>query len=145
MNSSNKTMKWLFLIAISLATLILWNSASVADEQTHQTMKFKLHYAQGILEGITTENFELIATNAFNLKKLSQASGWEIRHTADYQRFTAEFRQHTESLSKAAEHRNVDAATVAYFQLTVSCVNCHKYLREARVAIQKPLERRVGL
>ena len=36
---------------------------------------------------------------------------------------------------KAAKDNNVDAATVAYFQMTVSCVTCHKYLRGRHVAL----------
>jgi hypothetical protein len=94
-------------------------------------MKFKLHYAQGVLEGIAMENYPLIRTNAMKLSRLSQSADWRIRQTPEYQRFTTEFRHQADALAKAAADRNVDAATVAYFQLTVSCVNCHRYLRGA--------------
>ena len=33
-----------------------------------------------------------------------------------------------ESIAKA---KNIDGATLAYVQLTVNCVNCHKYVRES--------------
>jgi hypothetical protein len=106
-------------------------SLSGSEVSTRDVMKFKLHYAQGVLEGIAMENYPLIRTNAMKLSRLSQSADWRIRQTPEYQRFTTEFRHQADALAKAAADRNVDAATVAYFQLTVSCVNCHRYLRGA--------------
>src|SRR3989442_10028269 len=97
-------------------------------------MKFKLHYAQGVLEGIATENYSLIATNAEQLAKLTHQVSWRIRHAPEYERITADFRRTTTALAKAGKDENVDAATVAYFQMTVSYVTCHKYLKGREVA-----------
>jgi hypothetical protein len=98
-------------------------------------MKFKLHYAQGVLEAIATENYALMATNAQKLTGLSKQVSWRIRHTPEYERLTGDFRRQTEALAKAAKAENTDAATVAYFQMTVACVTCHKYLRGRDVAV----------
>ena len=98
-----------------------------------EAMRFKLYFAQGVLDGIATENFSLIATNAQKLKRLSQAGDWQLRGTSEYQRLTSEFQRATESLERAASRRNLDAATIAYFQLTTTCVTCHRYLRGAEV------------
>ena len=105
---------------------------------TKDVMKFKLYFAQRVLEGITMENFDLIATNAQKLNGLSQATDWRLRQTPEYQKFTADYSRQASALSKAAKDRNVDAATVAYFQLTVSCVNCHRYLRGASTVGNDP-------
>ena len=91
--------------------------------------EYKLHYAQGALEAITTENYSLLATNAQKLGALTKEVSWRIRHTPEYERLTTDFRRQTDALTKAARDKNVDLATVAYFQMTVSCVTCHKYLR----------------
>lgn len=98
-------------------------------------MKFKLHYAQGILEAITMENYPLLATNANKLAALTKEVSWRIRHTPEYDRLTADMRRQTDLLAKAAKDQNADAATVAYFQMTVSCVTCHKYLRGQGVVL----------
>ncbi|MEO6181615.1 MAG: hypothetical protein ABIP71_00605, partial [Verrucomicrobiota bacterium] len=121
---------WLMMAMIlSLGTgLTLW-AQDEPKNKTKEVMKFKLHYAQRVLEGIATENFEVIAENAKQLKGLSQQADWQIRQTVEYQKLTADFAHHAESLEKAAVKKNVDAATVAYFQLTVSCTTCHRYLR----------------
>lgn len=117
-----------------LFALSITGAQQIPSNHTKEAMRFKLYYAQGILEGITAENFVLISTNAFKLKQLSQSADWRVRSSREYQRLTAEYEHATESLDKAARNRNVDAATVAYFQLTVSCVICHKYLRGVDVA-----------
>ena len=131
-------------------------SQSEPGRTTKDVMKFKLHHAQRVLEGITMENYEVIAENAKQLKTLSQQADWQIRQTPEYQRFTADFVRTVDSLLKAAEKKNVDAATVAYFQMTVSCTTCHKYLRGEKgvgwhprdeapssiIALQKELERK---
>jgi hypothetical protein len=126
------------LILLCCASLLLAGLAAStknqADTTTKGVMKSKLHYSQGVLEGIATENYNLMATNAQNLSGLSQAANWQIRQTPEYQRFTTDFRRQADALAKSAKEKNVDAATVAYFQLTVSCVNCHKYLRGASTA-----------
>ena len=98
-------------------------------------MKFKLYYAQGALEAITTENYSLLATNAQKLGALTREVSWRIRHTPEYERLTADLRRQIDALAKAAKDKNVDAATVAYFQMTVSCVTCHKYLRGREVSL----------
>ena len=79
------------------------------------------------------ENFSLIATNAQKLKGLSQSADWKLRATREYQRFTPDFERAAAALERSARNRNVDAATVAYFRLTTTCVTCHKYLRGADV------------
>ena len=123
--------------------MVLWLAMLAGQGQpepkinTKDVMKFKLHFAQRVLEGITMENFELIATNAQKLASLSQAADWSIRQTPEYQKFTTDYARQANALSKAAKDRNVDAATVAYFQLTVSCVNCHRYLRGASTVENK--------
>ena len=99
---------------------------------TREIMKLKLESSQKVLEGIAVENFAAISANAQKLAVLSQAAGWQARQTPEYKQYTAEFRRHAEALQKAARDENVDAASVAYFQLTISCVNCHRHMRGVR-------------
>lgn len=97
-----------------------------------ELMRTKLQASQHILEGITLENYDLIAKGARALKALSRASIWEvptIPNADDYLVYTAEFERLADELSRKAADRNLDGATLAYFRLTASCVNCHKYIR----------------
>jgi hypothetical protein len=112
-------------------------TARAADTGTQEVMKDKLGHSQEILKGITTENFDLILLNAQKLNRLSHATGWFTRQTPEYELFTNELRRHTDSLGKAAKNKNLDAATLAYVQMTMSCVACHKYMRGAKLASLK--------
>jgi hypothetical protein len=127
----NAAMKILFPC---LMAVVLASHAVGADNGLKEEMRLKLFFAQSILEGIATENFDLIATNAYKLKTFSQRPVWDVRQTPEYRRLTTDFQRSVDGLSRAAAKRNVDAATVAYFQLTTSCVTCHKYLRGAEVS-----------
>jgi len=105
-----------------------------AENAIKEEMHFKLFYAQGILEGITTENYPLIATNAYKLKHFSQSPSWDLRKAPEYRRLTTDFQRSVDAVAHAADKQNVDGATVAYFQLTTSCVTCHKYLRGSEMS-----------
>lgn len=99
------------------------------DLETREIMQHKLQHTQFILRAIAMQDFGSIQSNAAQLVKLSQMTGWQARQTPEYALFSLEFRRHAESLGKAAKAKNIDAATLAYTQLTFSCVSCHKHLR----------------
>src|SRR5213078_1850423 len=123
-------------IVLLIAALIAPHAFGT-DSPVKEEMRFKLLYAQGILEGIATENFALILTNTSKMKNFSRRSAWDVRDAPDYRRLTLDFQRNLDSLARAATQRNVDSATVAYFQLTTRCVTCHKYLRGADVSSLK--------
>ena len=133
----------LLIVTALLAAAVLWGSLKAATARTKETMRLKLEYAQKVLEGIALEDFELIAFNAEKLKAISQSTDWQLRKSTDYQRHTGDFTRQAETLIKAAERKNVDAATVAYFQMTASCVSCHRHLRGTeQAALETPTPRR---
>ena len=113
--------------AVGLAFLLPGQARQ--DLETREIMQHKLQHAQFILRGIALQDWTAIQSNANQLVKLSQMSGWQARQTPEYALFSLEFRRHAENLSKAAKSKNVDAATLAYTQLTFSRVSCHKHLR----------------
>jgi hypothetical protein len=98
-------------------------------------MRKKLDISKNVLEGLSLENFELIAQNARNLRSLSSAAEWEvptIPHVEQYLAYTHEFQRLCDDLVRKARERNIDGATLAYVQLTLNCVNCHKFVRTTR-------------
>jgi len=119
---------------VILAGALLAITAIAAENAIKEEMRLKLFFAQGILEGITTENYPLIATNSYKLKHFSQSPAWDLRKAPEYRRLTTDFQRSVDAVARAADKGNVDGATVAYFQLTTSCVTCHKYLRGAEMS-----------
>lgn len=98
-------------------------------EGTDFLMRQKLELSQQLLRGLVLEDFPLMRTNATRLGRLSEMTGWQVRNTPEYTGFSAEFRRAADELAYAAGEKNLDGATLAYTQLTYSCVSCHKYMR----------------
>jgi cytochrome c556 len=97
-------------------------------------MRLKLAHSQKLLEGIALEDFKLIEKSAQDLSLLSREENWQVFQTPDYLRHSEEFRRAAESVREAAAKKNVDGAALGYVGLTLSCVNCHKYVRDVRMA-----------
>ncbi len=136
MNLSNRTRIVLGLAGLALAATFL--AAQAQEQRPHtraESMRMKLEYSKKVLEGLTLEDYETISKNAKALKKLIADARWEaptIPDPSDYDVFTGEFQRLTDELDKKAKDKNIDGATLAYLRLTMNCVNCHRYVRQAK-------------
>ncbi len=92
-------------------------------------MRAKLELSQQILQGLALEDYDLIAAKAKRLSGLSQEVGWRVFENPDYEQQSVLFRRHVDALVRAAKDKNLDAATLAYVRMTMSCVDCHKLVR----------------
>ncbi len=97
-------------------------------------MREKLEHSQKILEGIALEDYDLIIAKSQKLSAMSQAASWQVFGNPDYTQQSANFRRNVESLSKAAREKNLDGATLAYFRVTMGCVDCHRLVRGKKIA-----------
>jgi cytochrome c556 len=125
---------------ICLGLLLLWAGLSIVPARSQQPndvaafMRMKLEHSQNVLEGIALEDFALIERDSQRLSLLSQAANWQVLQTPDYLQHSLDFRRSADALTKAARDKNLDGAALAYVQMTMNCVNCHKYVRTARLA-----------
>ena len=92
-------------------------------------MKQKLAYSQRILNGLATEDFAMIEENATAMKGLSRIERFVRGKTEGYRTHLKTFEFATNELIRNSEQQNLDGATLAFTQLTISCVNCHKEIR----------------
>jgi len=97
-------------------------------------MRVKLNLAQKVLEGIATEDFDEVAKNAQQMGLMAQDENWKVYQTPEYRTHSGEFQRIAANLTKAGQDKNVDSAALAYIQLTMTCVNCHKHTRTIRLA-----------
>jgi len=121
--------------SLMLAVVALAASAAMTAEPKDQEqvfMRAKLSHSQKVLEGLALEDFKEIAASSNQLKLLSLDVNWQVMQTEEYIRQSKEFRRAADGLTEAAEKKNLDGAVLAYFQLTQSCVSCHKYVRDQR-------------
>ncbi len=103
------------------------------DPKKLTVMERKLLHSQKILEGLATNNFEKIGKGADELLECIKDATWRINDTEEYLTFSKIFQRDIEDIKKAVEKKNIDAASLAYGDMTRTCVKCHKYLRENRI------------
>ncbi len=97
-------------------------------------MRIKLIHCQKVLEGIAVADFDMIAKHAQEMSLISRASNWEVINTPEYLQHSIEFRRAVDAIRDAAHKKNIDAAALAYVDVTMKCVNCHKHVRAVRMA-----------
>ena len=122
------------LAAVAVAALAIAGIAADAPPQPDRVaafMRAKLGHAEHVLEGLAVADYELIERAAQELSLASLDSNWQVLQTEDYVRQSAEFRRACDSLKKAAQEKNLDGATLAWVDVTLKCVQCHKYVRDA--------------
>jgi hypothetical protein len=121
-------------VAVVFVCLFILQIRSHAERPNEVSvfMKAKLTHSKNLIEGLALEDYDLLTKNAQQLALLSQESTWKVLQTVEYLRYSNEFRRSADGLRKAAQDKNLDGATLAYVQMTMNCVKCHKYVRQAR-------------
>lgn len=97
-------------------------------------MRRKLDASNQILEGLVTEDAELVVKGAKILVEMSSAEKWQVKHDVMYKQYSSEFQQSAKKLVEAAEKENFDGATLKWIDTTMKCMECHKFVRGARLA-----------
>ena len=95
-----------------------------------QVMQVKLKRAQALLEALTREDFKSLEENANSLVRISDATAFlRAYKTEEYEFQARSFKRAAEALAAKAGAKNLDGATLAYTEMTLSCVKCHNYFR----------------
>lgn len=125
------SMSLLLLAAVTLG--LTRGDAAVADE-LDDFMRAKLVHSQNVVEGLVRGDFDKIAKGAQEMSLLSLAETWQVLQTPQYIEFSKKFRNSANALSESARKKNLDQATKDYNVVLQRCVECHKYLRDVRMA-----------
>jgi hypothetical protein len=107
-------------------------SAAGAEGDLSTFMKVKLRHSEKVLEGLATEDYELIVKNSQAMSLLCVDEMWSVLKTPEYQERSREFRRSVDAITEAARGRNLEAAALNYVDATMKCVSCHKYVRNTR-------------
>jgi cytochrome c556 len=127
----------LWSVALLTALFVgLGNGAAQAQEanKVGDFMRAKLMHSQKVLDGLVREDYDMIAKHAQEMSLLSQASTWQVLQTPEYRDRSTEFRRSVDALTEAAKKKNLDGAALAYVEVTMKCVTCHKYVRHVKMA-----------
>lgn len=103
------------------------------DEQKRierrDAMRAKLMYSQNVVEGLSTKNFKLVAEAAKEIEQIMRGDAWQPKDSPEYERLNGELRMAADRLQTSANKGDLEASALRYFDLTLSCIDCHEYLR----------------
>ncbi len=123
------------LTCLALVALC-WTYRGDADQQKGRTVKTimdeKLKNAHKLLDGIALADFARITGSVEELLELSKTEEWMVYKTPSYETFNNQFQRAAGDILTKAKAKNIDGVTLAYVDLTMSCVRCHSYIREVR-------------
>lgn len=142
--------RWLVVACVAVG--LTWLGVSLAGQpnpapraqapanEVADIMALKLKHSERVLEAIALADFDTLAKESQALSLLSQEAAFNVLMTAEYAQQSLEFRRSADALTKAAKSKNIDAAALAYVDITMKCVNCHKHVRDVRMAALPALE-----
>jgi len=121
--------------AATVAGLLISGSALLGQTPaTGRVMRDKLRYSQELLEGLMTSDFNELSQSSQAIIEVTRLPAWAILTTPEYERYTQTFLKSAQNLKDAAAKRDSDGAFMAYMSTTMSCYQCHKYIKGQRFA-----------
>ncbi|HEY7428024.1 MAG TPA: hypothetical protein VH682_27570 [Gemmataceae bacterium] len=128
-----KRASFVFTLLVLLAGVPLLSGHDVEPNKVSEIMQKKLKHAQKVLEGLAMKDFKKINNSADELLFLMREAEWKVLRTRDYENYSNEFRRNVQGLLKNAKDENLDACALSYVEMTLTCVKCHKHVREVRM------------
>jgi hypothetical protein len=121
------------VVALASAFALIPSSVQ-AQDNVAVFMRAKLNHSQQVLKGLATEDYDLIAKHSQAMSLLCEDELWSVLQTPEYRARSAEFQRSVDAVTEAARKKNLEAAALGYVDVTLKCVNCHKYVRKVRMA-----------
>ncbi len=108
------------------------SSKGLALKSTQVLMQDKLSHAQSILRGVAMEDFQSIVKDTEMLAMIAKAASWYNTDSPDYMRYFKNFEESVAFLEGNAKSKNLEGVAMGYVRLTLSCMQCHNFVREHR-------------
>jgi cytochrome c556 len=118
------------VVAVTDATAQSGKSDDVNDKPVSFWMEKKLEYSQGILRGLAVGDLQSVQEKAEQMRVVSRVEGWVRNRKPGYREQFQAFEFANAEILRNAKANNLDGATIGFQQLTISCVSCHKILRD---------------
>jgi hypothetical protein len=117
--------------ALAVSFLMLVAFPAARQSPVEALMKAKAGYAHRLLDAVVLGDLETVRDQAFRLKAVAETADWNVMDTPEYVRETESFLDAVNRLHTAAGE-GVESAALAYVQVTLSCVHCHRYVSAHR-------------
>ena len=101
-----------------------------AEQPMSVWMERKLGYSQDLLKALAMGDFDSMELNAERMRLIGKIEGFVRKQNVSYTSQLHIFELANRDLIRQAKKKNIEGATLAFQQLTSSCVACHVTLRE---------------
>jgi hypothetical protein len=106
------------------------------DLRMRAIMRTKLSNTQVLLKAIVTTDYKEIDRAAAALTRISESEivSWQNPPKREYTDQAMLFMLSVDDLREASRKRDIEGVGAAYSNLITTCVHCHAFVRDARVA-----------
>ena len=108
-----------------------------ARQGVSKFMRMKLEASQQVLAGLALEDFELIQEGAGKLEEMSAAEKWRVTNDPLFREHSVDFQRVAQRLVKNGKEGKLDAAALSWLEMTMQCIECHKWSR-ANLIVDQP-------
>jgi len=107
---------------------------SLSEKEKDFWMQAKLKKSQKILASLTEGDFKSVEKNARAMRNFGILESW-LRNSpetsqSEYKAQLNKFEFANKELIRMAEDKNADGAASAFAAITITCVKCHKLIRD---------------
>jgi hypothetical protein len=95
-------------------------------------MRDKVTWAGKAIDGLSVEDFGKVAESAKMLRMISRAASWHVIDSDEYTHLSKNFQEQAADMERHAKEKNLDAAGLDYMRISLTCIQCHKYMRDVR-------------
>lgn len=99
-----------------------------AEEKPAGVMKNKLLHSHRLLKSLAQEDFDALEDSAQKLQKIAREQ-WIKKPSPRYRAQLQVFWTTLAGIETGARAEDIEEATLAYMQMTLACVRCHKVIR----------------
>jgi len=104
-------------------------------------MEQKLNASSMILRGLMVDDMEMVENHADQLLKMSHEEKWRASNDMMYLQHSTQFRHAVDSLREKAGKKSIDGASLAWVNVTMSCIQCHQWVRNMVLAdLDEPVQ-----
>jgi len=125
--------KWQFVVVLS-AVVVGFAAVSGQRAQLDSIMREKLVHTQLILETVVTSDWASLEKHTEDLERLTNDPRWMVLRYPESARQSAAFVRALQDLRLAAVKRDLEKTPLAYTEVILKCVECHRYMARARIA-----------
>jgi hypothetical protein len=129
------------IVLLLVLLACIWNMAQGKDQPDKEVtagqgsrtfnswMQEKLENSQAIFAAMAVADFEMIEESSERLSTVGSLEGFVRKGYPGYRTQLSTFQFAVNDIREQAAKKNIEGVALGFHQLTLSCVNCHKQLR----------------